>query len=214
MPEIEKGTYIKFQPDREVFGDYNLDAIDLKEFLLAAAVTIKNFKCELIDEVSNESVTFLFENGAIDYLKSAGGDNAKFYQSTIEAVGRERYNRPEYPAKLSVVVGFSKEDVRKAECFHNFRTLPSKAQHFETIKRKLVDLVSENLEVDVVWKQIEPFILLSVESYCPESMSVYSTCLKERVNNRLLNEMAEDIFLDGFNEFFKVVKPCLTEILK
>lgn len=210
VSDFSTGTYIKFKPDAEVFGEYSVKASDFKDFLFGAAITVKDFKCELCDE-SGYNEVFYFKNGVEDYFKALLSDGAPIYMNTIEANGRERYDRPEYPAKVTVTVGIA-DSTEFIKCYHNFREIQFGGSHFEAVKEKLVRHLSNLLETDSDWDCIKKHVVLTVESYCPENRSKYKNATKKAIDNRLICEIADDVLSSDFMQFLKNNKDYIKKV--
>lgn len=75
------GTTVHFKPDPSMFSstviDYKLCAQRLKE----SAYLIKNLKIDLIDERTNESESFCFQNGIGEYLKELNGNKEPLHDA-------------------------------------------------------------------------------------------------------------------------------------
>jgi len=68
------GTTVRFWPDPQYFDSPRFSLPRLKQNLRAKAVLCPNLKISLDDRVHGEQITWLYENGLLDYLKDALGD--------------------------------------------------------------------------------------------------------------------------------------------
>ncbi|MBO5746467.1 MAG: hypothetical protein J6S13_05195 [Clostridia bacterium] len=211
--EGQNRTEITFKPDEEVFGKFTLSVDDFREYLRAAAVTVRGLKFRLYDKETDHTEEFCYEGGAVDYIKESVAEPVLIFQDELEARGRERYNRPEYSARLKITVGF-KKDTSEMLCFHNFKLKNRISSYAYKVKYDMMDSVKKVLDIDSdsFINDFENSIVLLVESNCEPYHTVYCDLSNQKVDNRLLNEMSEDIVGRRFYDFVKQNREKLAEI--
>ena len=118
------GTSIRWKPDREVFMETDIPADYFRDTVKRQAVVNAGITFLFRNETAPgefEEVSYLYENGLVDYIKELAGDDPltapAFFQST-ERSGKDRSDMNEYKVKLSVAFCFSNR-VQVIEHYHN-----------------------------------------------------------------------------------------------
>ncbi len=204
-------TEVTFKLDSEVFGNFVLSCDNFREYLRAAAVTVKGLKCQLCDKKTGQIEEFYYENGTVDYIRESVSEPVLIFQNEIEACGRERYNRKEYSARLKITVGL-KKDTSETLCFHNFKLKTGIGPIAVIIKEEILVVVKRALRTELTPSELENNLILLIESNCEPFFTDYLDSKRQRVNNRLLKEMAEDVACQKFYEFLTENKEQLKEI--
>ena len=204
-------TEVTFKLDQEVFGEYTLSCDDFRDYLRAAAVTVKGLKCQLCDKKTGQIEEFYYENGTVDYIRESVSEPVLIFQNEIEACGRERYNHNEYSARLKITVGL-KKDTSETLRFHNFKLKTGIGPIAAIIKEEILLTVKRALRAELTPSELENNLILLIESNCEPFFTDYLDSKRQRVNNRLLKEMAEDVACQKFYEFLTENKEQLKEI--
>ena len=117
------GTTIRWKPDLEVFTDIAVPAEYFRDIMKRQAVVNDGILFRFQNEVEAgqfETEEFLYEHGIQDYVAELAGEDTLtlpvFWQT--ERKGKDRADKDEYKAKLSVSFCFSNR-VQVIEHYHN-----------------------------------------------------------------------------------------------
>lgn len=199
------GTCFKFKLDSEVFSDINIPSEWLLDLLEEKAVTVPGVTFELKDLRNKCSKSFYYENGVLDYVKSASDVNIPLFDKSLEATGKDRYDRPEYNAKVRVILGFTNHPP-KVKCFHNHRELKMGGTHLEKVKENIAYEISRflnNKPIDeiVPFEEISKNLVLAIETY--SSSSSFKNALKNSLDSTMITDMAHDLVWDNLYSYLK-----------
>lgn len=207
-PTVEQSrTVIKFKIDSNVFSAIKISADALARYLQVLAITVNGLACDLYVESEEQSFSYQYKNGIGDYV-----DAYDCYIKEKEAVGRDRYNKPEYKARVKIAVGFD-EKAPRCECFHNYRELNG-GTHLEAVRSKIRDyldwfLLGESASPEASKKMINNLmdsLVVIVESNCSQNSTVWTTGACNAIANTMIADIAGDLIDDDFIHFLKKVK--------
>ena len=207
-PTVERsGTFINFKIDTDVFSSIEISFNALARYLQILAITVKGLACDLYVESEEQSFSYQYENGIGDY---ASAHNC--YIKEKEAVGRDRYNKPEYKAHVKIAVGFD-EKAPRCECFHNYRELNGGA-HLEAVRSKIRDyfdwfLLGKSANPEASEKMINNLmdsLVVIIESNCSQNSTVWTNGACNAIANTMIADIASDLIDGDFIYFLEKVK--------
>ena len=200
-------TRIRFRPDPAVFSDVTLRPAMLRAYLQDAAVTVAGLTCTLTDEATGVTEQFLHPQGAVSLAAEAAKRAVTpVFTKTIEATGRERYNKPEYTARVTLTLRFVREG-GDARCYHNLRRLTAGGTHLQAVQKRSTEYLNWQLELPqdktLTWEAIAPHCLLVLESCSTGRISHWKTGRADAIASRLIAEIATDLAGEDFRYFVK-----------
>lgn len=230
----QSSTYIHFKLDEEVFVNAEVDFNKLEDFLRETAVAIAGLRIDLIDERNGKSVSYIYPQGLLSYAESISGNLAAtpFYFNEIEAVGKDRYNKREYSAKVGIVFGFVKNSP-KIECFHNYRILEYGGRHLRAVEKCITNSLNNDFLDELIDKGItnphekiearsekafcfddlSNHIILLIESNCSRYATAWGNGTRKFITNTMLTDIACDLIDNKFNNYLKENHKSILEIL-
>ena len=177
-PSQEKtGTTIRFALDKEVFTQTVLPANDLKSQLKKLALVIPGLRCTYIGE--KEQVEFCY--GSIREYLQEKSDLPVFY-TNLEATGRDRYNRPEYTARVTLAVGLCRESEHL--CIHNFRELSRYGTHYTALLKRLKREFPEHIKPED--------LSVVLVTRCGIGVTAWENATYQSIRNVMIRDMTED----------------------
>ena len=207
-PTVEQsGTIINFKIDTDVFSSIQISTDALAHYLQVLAITVNGLACDLYVESDQQSFSYQYKNGIGDYV---GTHNC--YMKEKEAIGRDRYNKPEYKAHVKIAVGFD-EKAPRCECFHNYRELNG-GTHLEAVKSQIRDyldwfLLSKSTSPEASEKMINNLmdsLVIMIESNCSQNFTVWTSGACNAIANTMITDIASDLIDGDFISFLKTVK--------
>jgi len=213
-------TQIDFRLDPEVFSDIAIPFDSLASILKYAAMTNPGFKCSITDERTSTEETYHFPLGTIDYAlnRTDGHRITPFYTKEIEAIGKDRYNRPEYCARAKVVFGFS-DAGNITECIHNYSALEYGGQHLnaamEEIK-KILDwkIIKGCKQTDLTMEDIFRKVVIILETNCTNGATAWTNGARKSIQNKTITDMCTDLFDDDFSYYIEKNKEAILSLLR
>ena len=199
------GTTVHLKFDSEVFTETKIDIELMRRYLQVLAITIRGLRCDFIVDELAVTYSYQYPNGISDYIP-----NECFHFKEKEATGRDRYNRPEYKARVRIAVGFDQYAAR-SECFHNYRELGHGGAHLDAVKHKIKrelewrglhdDLNEEDSEklVDTLMNHL----VIVLETNCPINITRWVNGTRTAIENAMLSDIAADLIDDDFLYFLK-----------
>lgn len=213
-------TQIDFRLDPEVFSDIAIPFDSLAPILKYAAMTNPGFKCSITDERTSANETYLFPLGAIDYTLNITDEyqTTAFYTKEIEAIGKDRYNRPEYCARAKVALGFS--DVGNiTECIHNYNVLEYGGQHLNAAMEEIKKILDWKIikgcnQTDLTTEDIFRKVVIVLETNCTNGATSWMNGTRTSIQNKMIIDMCVDLFDDDFSYYIEKNKEAIISLLK
>ena len=214
-------TYIHFLIDDAVFEEVDFSTYELDEFLRNASITLPGLKCELNDERNNLTFTHLYPTGTSDYINEVVTSlSMPIYENEIEATGKDRYNYRDYDAKVNAAITFVK-DYSHVFCLHNYRHLERGGEHFEALKKKVINAINREFiwdfrddkssedennyysrrRFELSFDDISKNIVLILASNCSNYASDYHNATQKSIKNRMITDMAADLISKDFENY-------------
>lgn len=213
-------TQIEFKLDPDVFSDVAVTFSSIAATLKYASITIPGFKTSIFDERTSENETFLYQNGILEYTQERAKDTAiaPFYTKEIEAVGKDRYNRKEYDARINVALTFSCQN-GFCECIHNFRRLEYGGNHLRAGIDAIKNVIDWRLrhfinQEGVSVEDICSRMILILETNCTDKATCWENATKKAITNKMITDMCIDLFNDDFCYYIEKNKEEIISVLK
>ncbi len=197
--ERRTGTKHRWKPDLEVFTDINIpkehftDTLDRQAMVNAGIRFIFNFEN---DDGGMDTEEFFYENGILDYVKSAAGEKPLTapVRWEFEAMGRDREDLPEY--KLRCEVAFcSSNSAQTLEYYHNSSYLEHGGSPEKAVRTAYTYAVDKYLkaqnkynknEAKVTFQDIADCLVLVTNSMSTQTS--YANQTKKAITNSFIAE--------------------------
>ncbi len=208
-------TRMRFIPDPAVFSDTHIRAEALAEVLQAGAVTIPGLVCTLTEESTGRVQSFCYPEGVVSLTETVGTAVTSTYFRERESTGRDRYNRPEYSARVRLALRFVPEG-GETRCYHNLRRLDRGGRPLRAVWDKVVTYLNWQLERDgkqeLTRETVAPHCVLVLESACTDGFSRWESARPEALSNPMMTDMAADLVGEDFGYFVKQNQEALTAL--
>ncbi len=193
------GTTLRFWPDPKYFDTPKILLSKLKHVLRAKAVLCAGLSVKLNDEASGEEITWLFEDGLRDYLRSMLGD--------IERLPAELFIGAQKREKSAVdfVIAWLPEGELTQESYVNLIPTAQGGTHVNGLRTGLTEALREfcdfrnllprgvKLAPEDVWDRL--CFVLSLRMQEPQ----FSGQTKERLSSRDAAGLVQSAAHDGFS---------------
>lgn len=213
-------TQIDFRLDPEVFSDIAIPFDSPASILTHAAMAIPGFKCSITDDRTSTEETYHFPLGTMDYAlnRTDGHLTTPFYTKEIEAIGKDRYNRPEYCARAKVALGFSAAG-NITECIHNFSVLEYGGEHLNAATEKIKKILDWKIikgcnQTDFTMEDIFRKVVIILETNCTNGATAWTNAARKSIQNKMITDMCVDLFDDDFLYYIEKNKESIISLLK
>ena len=204
------GTTINWRPDRDVFTEIDVPLEWYADMLKRQAIVNAGITFILIDEVSNEQLTFRYENGVKDYIHELAGETALTspHHFFNETQGRDREDKPEYKLKFDIVFCFS-NDVNVLEYYHNSSFLAYGGAPDKAVRTAFVSAIDAYLKAGSHYKKdekkigfsdIEESLILITNSF--STITSYENQTKKAITNRFIQEAMTEFLKKQLEVYF------------
>lgn len=219
------GTFIKWNPDLEVFKDVKVDIEDIKFFAKEQAVVNKGLKVTVIDEMEDTQISYQYNNGIMEFLEelSEGTQLTTPQYFEIETSGREREDLEEYDSLYQVAFVASNEH-NQLLSYHNSSYLRHGGSPHEAVKSAFAYMAHKyanenNLykkkEKRISWEDLSESLIVVTNTYSEYTSYEHQT--KEAINNEFikvfmnewLREKLEIYFTENPKEAKRLVEQAL-----
>lgn len=203
-------TSIKFKPDLDVFADINIPLEYYQDTLKKQAVTNKNLRFVLFDEIQDMHFEYHYEKGIVDYLGEVVGEEG-FIENQfleLETKGRDREDKPEY--KLKAEIGFTFSKTRTLmEYYHNSSFLEHGGSPDKAVKSSFVYAIDQYLkstgkyqknEKKISFIDIQESLLIIINSF--STITSYENQTKKAINNKFIQDALTDFLKEKLHIFF------------
>ena len=209
-------TTIKFKTDSDVFSDTSISFEALSRYLQVLTITIRGLNCNLHSEYNNKTISYQYDDGISEYICSKYS-----YIKEKEAIGRDRYNKREYKARVRIAVCFAKGMVRK-ECFHNYRELEHGGLHLNAVKNKIRDFLMWHELFDGFneqeYSELVEILLnnltIIIETNCSANSTMWANGEQKAISNKMIADIAEDLINEDFRYYLKQNKARVLSIIQ
>ena len=204
------GTTIKWRPDIDVFTDINISLDFFKDVLKKQAIVNAGLTFELFDEQSNETFTFVYENGINDYIKEINSEKGitDIYSMSTETRGRDREDKPEYKLKFEVAFCFNNE-VNLLEYYHNSSFLEYGGSPDKAVKTSFVYAIDKYIKANNLYKKddkkitfvdIEDSLILVINSF--STITSYENQTKKSITNKFIQDAMTEYLKQQLEIYF------------
>ena len=204
------GTTIVWRPDREVFTDIDIPLSYFQEMLKRQAIVNAGLVFILVDEASNETFTFCYENGLNDYISELAGDAPLTapYRVFHETRGRDRADKPEYKLKFEMAFCFS-NTTNRLEYYHNSSFLEYGGAPDKAVRSAFVSAIDGFLktgghykkdEKKIVFADIEDSLIFISSSF--STVTSYENQTKRAITNKFIQEAMTEFLKKQLEVYF------------
>lgn len=210
-PTKEKttGTIQTWKPDIEVFTDIDIPLDFYKSTLKRQAIINSGITFLLYDEESNETFSYYYENGILDYINEL--DNGSGLTLPLlfdgEGIGRDRNDRNDYKVKASIAFCFNNSPL--IEYYHNSSWLELGGSPDKAVKNAFVSVFDKELkqrnkynkgESKVSFNDIEDSLILICNSFSTETS--YANQTKKAINNKFIQDFITELIKEKLTIWF------------
>ncbi|MEN1761288.1 MULTISPECIES: DNA gyrase/topoisomerase IV subunit B [Anoxynatronum] len=223
---IETGTRIHWLPDLDVFTEIAIPREWFLETLKRQAVVNAGITFLFHDHLTDETVTFCYPNGILDYIREISKEQelTEVRHLTRTATGRDREDKPEYKVKMEIAFCFNNQQPL-IEYYHNSSFLEHGGAPDRAVKNAFVAVIDqflkdENLyrknEKKILFTDIEDSLLLlsnsfsTVTSYANQTKKSISNLFIQQAMTALLKEKLEIYFIENKQDREKILQQVLT----
>ncbi len=198
---VRQGTSQTWKLDLDVFTEINIPLEHFQDVLKKQSVVNKGIEFELVDEVTGEEFTYLYENGIVDYVREVSEDKniSTICHYTDEASGKDREDKPEYKVKAEFAFCFNNQ-VNLLEYYHNSSFLEYGGAPDKAVKSAFVSEIDgfiktlgkyQKNEKKINFQDIEDSLIIVVNSF--STSTSYENQTKKAITNKFIQK-----FLTGF----------------
>ena len=197
--ERRTGTRHRWKPDLEVFTDINIpkefftDTLDRQAMVNAGIRFIFNWERE---DGGMDTEEFFYENGILDYVKLAAGENPLTppMRWEFEATGRDRDDLPEYKLRCEVALCTS-NTAQTLEYYHNSSYLEHGGSPEKAVRAAFTYAVDKYLkaqnkynknETKVTFQDISDCLVCVTNSFSTQTS--YANQTKKAITNSFIAE--------------------------
>ena len=209
----QTGTRIRWKPDLAVFTEVDVPVAYFQDVLKRQAVVNAGltFLLRVEGEKGFTEEEFCYADGITDYVKElTGGEETLcpvIYWQT-ERRGRDREDKPEYKAKLSVALTFSNR-LHLTEYYHNSSFLEHGGSPEKAVKLAFVYQIDSFLkqsgkylknESKITYQDVEDCLVLVSSSFSTQTS--YENQTKKAITNRFIYEAMNDFLRHQLEIYF------------
>lgn len=213
--DAPSGTKIRFRPDTSVFTCVNIRETYIPEQLQMLALLTPNCKFRYRKERASgmEEKSFCFPKGMEGYLEDrcAQALSSPVYTAQIAATGKDRYNRPQYGAKIQIALCFIK-DGGEQQIFHNRRVLSLGGTHVERLLESITDRLHWLLDREIPRTVLCRHLCLIVHTTTTAHASHWVNGARTGICNAMIADMAQDCVKDDFSHYIQTHQDAILEI--
>ncbi len=206
------GTTIRWKPDMEVFTDINIPVEFYQDVLKKQAMTNAGIRFVLYNESEEGTQLFeyYYENGIVDYLNDAVGEDG--FTSTevwsAERMGRDREDKPEYKVKMQIAFCFSSK-VNMLEYYHNSSWLEHGGSPDKAVKNAFVYAIDQYLkqngkynksESRITFTDVADCLALVINSFSTQTS--YENQTKKAINNKFIQDAMTEFLRHQLEVYF------------
>lgn len=207
--EKQTGTIQHWRPDIDVFTDIDIPLDFFKETLKRQAIINNGITFLLYDENTNETFSYYYENGILDYINEL--DNGKGlttpYLFSGEGTGRDRTDRDDYKVKANIAFCFNNSPL--IEYYHNSSWLELGGSPDKAVKSAFVSIFDKELkqknkynknESKVTFNDISDSLILICNSFSTETS--YANQTKKAINNKFIQDFITELIKEKLTIWF------------
>lgn len=208
----ETGSIQKWKPDLDVFTDIHIPLEFFQETLKRQAIVNKGLKFILIDEDTELTFEFIYENGITDYIEEVTAESEASLSSikifTEEGKGRDREDKPEYKVKAELAFCFNNE-VNLLEYYHNSSFLEHGGSPDKAVKLAFTNEIDKLIkklnkytknEKKITFVDVQDSLILVSNSF--STMTSYENQTKKAITNKFIQEFITDFIRKNLEIYF------------
>ncbi len=210
VPNLPTGSTFIWKPDLDVFTDIKIPLEYFQEILKKQAVVNSGITFKLYDEESDETFTYLYENGIKDYIKEINQDKGftDICYFADETKGRDRADKPEYKLKFQISFCFNNE-INLIEYYHNSSFLEYGGSPDKAVKSAFVYAVDQYIKNNSLYKKddkkitftdIEDSLILVINSF--STITSYENQTKKSITNKFIQDALTDYLKKQLEIYF------------
>lgn len=210
--QTETGSIQKWKPDLDVFTDIHMPLEFFQETLKRQAIVNKGLKFILIDEASELTFEFIYENGITDYIEEVIEESdatlSKIKLFSDEGRGRDREDKPEYKVKAELAFCFNNE-VNLLEYYHNSSFLEHGGSPDKAVKLAFTNEIDKLIkklnkytknEKKITFVDVQDSLVLVSNSF--STMTSYENQTKKAITNKFIQEFITDFIRKNLEIYF------------
>ncbi len=192
------GSTQRWKPDTEVFTDIDIPLEFFEDILNKQAMVNAGLKFILYNETDTgmEMREYYYENGIVDYLKEAVGEDAftSVESWECEREGRDREDKEDYRMKMQVAFCFSNK-VNLIEYYHNSSYLEHGGSPDKAVRNAFVHAIDQYIkqngkynknESKINFTDVSDCLALVISSFSTQTS--YENQTKKAINNKFIQD--------------------------
>lgn len=204
------GSIIKWRPDLDVFTDINISLEYFQDVLKKQAIVNKGLKFILLDEETNISYEYYYENGIMDYLDEVDDGknftNIQFFES--EGKGKDRDDKDEYKVKAQIAFAFNNE-INLLEYYHNSSYLEYGGAPDKAVRSAFVSVIDQYIkkenkynknEKKVSFIDVQDSLVLVINSF--STVTSYENQTKKAITNKFIQQFLTNFIKHELEIYF------------
>ena len=204
------GTFIKWQPDLQVFTETDIPFEWIKKYAEEQAIVNKGVTVEVYNEETNEKYTYYYENGIVDYINklNQGKNFTDVVYWETEAIGRDREDKKDYRSKYQIAFCFNNE-VNVMESYHNSSFLKHGGSPHEAIKNGFTYAIDQLIkkkgeykkgEKKITFDDVKDSLIIITNTYSTETS--YENQTKFAITNKFIRDFMTEYIKQQLEIYF------------
>ena len=206
------GSLFHWKPDLDVFTDIDIPAQYYLDTLKRQAVVNAGVTFRFRNQVGGkfETTEFCYEKGILDYINELTEGNSFTMPQYWEAErkGRDREDKPEYKAKITAAVCFSR-DLSRLEYYHNSSWLEHGGAPDKAARNGFVYAIDNYIkqagkytknESKITFQDVADCLVLVTN--CFSTQTSYENQTKKSINNKFIQEAMTEFFRSRLQVYF------------
>ena len=208
--EHETGTIQTWKPDLDVFTEIEIPIDYYHNILKKQSIVNPGVIFKLVDEFSDETFEYCYENGIVDYIKEVNEEKnfteVMFYSE--EGRGRDREDKPDYKVKVDMAFCFNNE-ITLTEYYHNSSYLEHGGSPDKAVKNAFIYEIDKFIkkigkytkgEKKISFQDVQDSLVLVINSF--STMTSYENQTKKAINNKFIQEFITDLIKAKLEIYF------------
>ncbi len=209
---VKTGTVQRWRPDTEVFTDIKIPLEYYQDVLNKQAMVNAGIKFVLYNETEEgmEMFRYYYENGIVDYLSEAVGEDALTTVENweCEREGRDRDDKEDYRMKMQIAFCFSNR-VNFLEYYHNSSYLEHGGSPDKAVRNAYVYAIDQYMkqngkynknESKITFADVEDCLALVINSF--STRTSYENQTKKAINNKFIQEAMTEFLRHQLEVYF------------
>ncbi len=207
------GTVIRWRPDLEVFTDIAVPREHLETVLKKQAIVNQGIRFILLwenEDGSMDEVSYLYENGIEDYVSELAAEASITppVLRSMETVGRDREDKPDYKLKADIAFCFSNQ-FHCLEYYHNSSFLEHGGSPDKAVRSAFTFAIDKYLKANgkynkneskITFGDIEDCLILVTNSFSTQTS--YANQTKKAITNVFIAEAMTDFLRTQLEIYF------------